>query len=225
MIGSADARLVFRNARRALIKQGVPLSQAILSQGYLRLEAVLDQTNTVYNYSILTNQQNAGVPQFVTEQRLALQDSFYISHAGMFVSVAETAGGNTLYQDYLMSFPSDFFTGAWNPHGMYNLWNGWMSLTVNNRILCPQWDLLKHLNVPRSQNSTGPSSVPLDQLDGSQDGFYPVEPNWVLIGSKNNELKITVPKAFGTTIGSANMKIHAVIIFRGVLAQNSTSVR
>jgi hypothetical protein len=225
MVSSGDARLVYRNARRALKAQNVPLGNAILSQGYLRFETVLTQTDTVYKFSILTNQQNAGVDQFPTEVRLQLQDSFYISHAGVFLNVAATAAGNTAFQDYLMSFPSDIFNGAYNPFGMYNFYNGFMSLTINNRVLCPQWDLFKHLNTPQSQNSGGASSTPLDQLDGSQDGFYPVEPNWVLIGSKNNDLRITLPRAFGGTISSANMKIHSVIYFRGVLAQNSTSVR
>lgn len=221
MVSSADARLVFRNAKRALKAQKVPLDRAILSQSYLRFETVLTQTDTNYPFSILVNQQNAGQQQFVTEQRLNLQDSFYISHMGVYLSVAETAAGNTLYQDYLMSFPSDMFNGAYNPFGMYNFYNGQLNLTINNRVLCPAWDLLKHLKVPTTQIPMGQ----LDQLDASQDGFYPVEPNWVLIGSKNNDLKIQLPKAMGNTIGSPNMKIHAIVIMRGVLAQNSTSVR
>lgn len=229
MVSSQDARLVFRNARRALKRQKVPLSKAILSQSYLRFEVPLDTVNNNYTFSILVNQQNAGVAQTVTEQRLNLQDSFYISHMGVFLKMNKTASGNTTYKDYIMSFPSAIFDGSWNVYQMYNYYNGFLKLTINNRVLCPAWDVMKHLYVPVTQYPEwfgapipGSAYNMLDQFDGSQNGFYPVEPNWVLIGSKNNVLTLNLPHSFGTAIQSSD--ISAVVVVRGVLAQNSTSV-
>jgi len=233
MVGSLDARLVFRNALKALDKAHIPLSKAILSQSYLRLEVPLNQTVTNYEFSVLVNQQNAGVPQFPTEYRLNLQDSFYVSHMGMFLMMAKTAGGNTSYKDYLMSFPSAIFNGAWNPYGMYNFYNGNLNITVNNRVLIPAWDIMKHLYVPETQVEEWIGVQPqstffnmLDELDGSQSGFYPVEPNIVLIGSKNNQITLNVPHSFGADIAgpAGPSDVRAVLFLRGVLAQNSTSV-
>ena len=65
------------------------------------------------------------------------------------------------------------------------------------------------------------AASPDDMLSGRDDVFYPTEPNWILIGSKNNVLTLVLPNAPATI--TANTKI--VIYARGVLAQNSTSVQ
>jgi hypothetical protein len=51
-------------------------------------------------------------------------------------------------------------------------------------------------------------------------GFFPCEPNIVLVGSKKNDLTVTIPS--GLSVITANSRL--VCIFRGILAQNTTSV-
>lgn len=229
MLGSLDARQVYYNAKRTLKKNKVDITKARLSQGFLRFEIQINANSTDYLFNVLVNQSNGGQPTYPSEKRLELQDSFFISHMSVFLMMAATGGGDTQYKYYPLTYPSGTFNGSWNPFGMYKFWAGSMSLTVNNNVLCPAWDLYKHLYAPQTQRPDWQGPFPIsqfypfvDQKDGSQDGFYPVEPNWVLVGSKNNQLALSLPENLGTDLGLST--VRAVCIVRGVLAQNSTSV-
>jgi hypothetical protein len=110
------------------------------------------------------------------------------------------------------------------------LYNGQMQLTVNQRTIITGWDLTRHLHIPQTQQNATVTSqaggtlvAPLhntfDSIDLSQDGFFPCEPNVVINGGKKNDLTIVLPKAV-----TAPSNARVVIVFRGILAQNVTSV-
>lgn len=238
MVNTQDLRLVYLNAMKTGEAAGLKVKQEYMSQAYLRFEVPLNATGTTFNYAILNNQTVQGsnvTGQFPTEQRLKLQDSFFVSHVGFFLKVVSgVVGGvaNTSQADILTTFPSAWWVGlgAEQPWRMMRVWEGNLSLTVNKRVVCTQWDLLKHLNRPQTQFPVYAGATPVayfnyfDQIDGSDYGFYPCEPNWVLIGSKDNELQLTLPEALGTTAVPAGLDVRAVVIVRGILAQNSTVV-
>ena len=213
MATQGGARLVYKNTRDALAAAGVNVGQTVLSQSYLRFENTLSTTKTSYDFGVLNNQSISGSTQFPTEQRLNLQDAFYISEIMVYLGKASS----TTDASYKLStYPSAqiFTTGATS---LYTLYNGVLSLTVNNRQIVPVSDLTKYLQVPQTQ-ATGAANSPIDQFDGAWSTV--VEPNLVLIGSKNSLINITIPSAFSTL--DANTRV--VIICRGVLAQNVTVV-
>ena len=213
MATQGGARLVYKNTRDALAAAGVNVGQTVLSQSYLRFENTLSTTKTSYDFGVLNNQTISGSTQFPTEQRLNLQDAFYISEIMVYLGKASS----TTDASYKLStYPSAqiFTTGATS---LYTLYNGVLSLTVNNRQIVPVSDLTKYLQVPQTQ-ATGAANSPIDQFDGAWSTV--VEPNLVLIGSKNSLINITIPSAFSTL--DANTRV--VIICRGVLAQNVTVV-
>jgi len=213
MATQGGARLVYKNAQDALVRAGVNPQSAVLSQSYLRFENTLSTTKTSYDFGVLNNQSISGSTQFPTEQRLNLQDAFYISEIMVYIGKASSTTDATYV---LKTYPSGqvFTTGATSLYGLYN---GILSLTVNNRQIVPASDLTKFLQIPQTQQ-TGAANSPADQFDGAWANV--VEPNLVLIGSKNSLFNITIPTAFATL--DANTRV--VILCRGVLAQNVTVV-
>jgi len=207
------ARLVFKNAQAALIRANINPKNAVLSQSYLRFENFLTTTKTSYDFGVLNNQTISGQAQAATEQRLNLQDCFYISEIMVYIAKASSSTDSG-YR--LFTYPNtvNFTTGA---ASLYTLYNGQLSLTVNNRQIVPNSDLTKFLNVPQTQ-LTAATNSPVDQFDGRISCV--VEPNLVLIGQKNSLFNIVIPSAFATL--DANTKV--IILVRGVLAQNVTSV-
>lgn len=207
------ARLVFKNAQDALLRAGVNPQKAILSQSYLRFENFLSTTKTSYDFGVLNNQTISGQAQAPTENRLNLQDAFYISEIMVYIALAssQTDSGFALQTSpNAVTFP----TGA---SSLNTLYNGNLSLTVNNRQIVPNSDLTKFLQIPQTQ-LTAAANSPKTQFDGNN-GVV-VEPNLVLIGQKNSLFNITIPQGFATL--DANTKV--IILVRGVLAQNVTSV-
>jgi hypothetical protein len=209
------ARLVYKNAQEALVRAGVNPQAAVLSQSYLRFENTLSTTKTSYDFGVLNNQSIAGSQQFPTEQRLNLQDAFYISEIMVYIGKAASTT-DSAYK--LNTYPSStVFTTSGAAAALYTLYNGVLSLTVNNRQIVPNSDIVKFLQTPQTQ-ATAATNSPIDQFDGAWSNV--VEPNLVLIGSKNSLFNITIPSAFAAL--DANTRV--VILCRGILAQNVTVV-
>lgn len=220
-MNQVNSRLVYRSALRAMVKAGVNPSQAILSQSFLRFEVVAATSKTNYQFGVLVNDAPQGNQPRANETRLNLQDAFYVGSVGIYTALASSATATDYTYD---TYPNRFkYTTVGAAQALNNYYQGTLSLTVNNRVITPSWSVMRHLVVPQTQqNAALASGVNLDQFDGAEYAQYACEPNWVLIGSKNNQLQIQLPGAIGTL--QAGSTTILAIELRGVLAQNVTVV-
>jgi len=218
------SRMAYDKAKEAINNAGFSAGQAVLSQGYLRTEVALSTTKTSYQFPILVN-DNINGSSFNTSNLLNLQDAFYVSSIGLFFA-KPSSGTDTTFQ--LVSYPnaSIFSTSAATSAALFTWYNSSLQLVVNNRQIIPSYDLYRHYSVPQTQTATAvgystSTNNTKDQQSGADSGFYPVEPGWVLVGSKNNTLTVNLPQA----MSAVETNSRAIIIFRGHLAQNVTPVR
>lgn len=214
------ARLVFDNAKNLVNNAGFSAGQAVLSQSYIRSEVAMSTSTTSYQIPILVNSTGANT-NFPTNQLLQLQDAFVVSSIGVFVSIP-AASTTTAFPLYTYPNASAFTTSG-AAAALYNLYNGKLSVVVNNRQIVPAWDLYRHLYVPQTQQGAASTATTIDENDATEFGYYPVEPNIVLVGSKNNVISLELPGAISTLQASTAPRI--VVIMRGILAQNVTPVR
>lgn len=220
MATQLGARMVFDNAKNLVNNAGFSAGQAVLSQSYIRSEVAMSTSTTSYQIPILVNSVGAGT-NFATNNLLNLQDAFVVS--GIFIGVAIPAASTTTAFP-LFTYPSPLvFSTSGASAALYNLYNGKLQVVVNNRQLVPSWDIYKHLYVPQTQQGSSQTATTIDQNDASCNGYYPCEPNIVLVGSKNNVVTLELPGAISTLQASVAPRI--VVIFSGVLAQNVTPVR
>jgi len=151
------------------------------------------------------------------------QDSLCVSEYGIFVRDPASAT-STVDQLFTYGDPTQFATanvaaslnGTFYSHGQFQM-------TVNNDVIVPARGLLNHWYIPQTQNAVGITAqtvFPLGQIRGAEDGFITQEPNIVLVGSKNYVPQIVLPVA----LTAVETYQRAVLIFRGVLAQNSTII-
>jgi hypothetical protein len=224
MSSQIGSRLVFENAKSFIQSQGFDASQAVLTQSYIRSEVDLSATVTNYHVPVLINDQTNGAA-FNTERRVQLQDIHVVSSIGIFVA---SPGSSTATAFPLLTYPAIGTTirgfSAANAAALYSLYNGSLNIQVNNQNVLPNWDVYRHYFVPQTQNGVGVTAqtvFPIDQNDGSEFGFVPMEPNLLLNGAANINANITLPGAVATVTASSRI----VVIFRTILAQNVTSVR
>lgn len=225
MATAVGTRLAFEKAKQAINAAGFSLGQAVLSQSYLRLEVALSTTITNYQFPVLVNDVSSSSTSATnTENRLALQDAFVCS--SLFVGFA-VPGSSTATNFQLATYPNaNIFSSANTATSLYNWYNSSLSLTVNGRQIVPSYDLYRHYSVPQQQQATDAyytsSGVDFkDEQSGADSGFYPIEPAWVLVGSKQNILSVQL----ATAMAAVETNSRAVIIMRGHLAQNVTPVR
>lgn len=191
-----------------------------LSQSEIRLEVKLDGNNTVYVFGVTPNQANTNNTQFLTERRLVLQDSIcvneYLIGVGLPASDTDTeflirTYGNT--QDFTANAAKALDGGLFS--------NGAFSLKVNNDVVMPYRGLFNHWYKPQTQQTAALGAAsPGDQIRGAEDGAITDEPNIVLIGSKNNVPQIELKSKLSTV----DEGTRAILIMRGIYAQNSTVV-
>jgi len=213
-----QGRMIYDNSKKALYRafagvKDLDINTFKLTQSYIRLEQPLVAGQTLYTFPLLANQGAT----FNTEQRLNLQDSFVISEIGMFVA-GPTSATDTTFK--LFAYPN-FFLFAANSAPMQALYNGKLNISVNNNTILPAWDLQRHWCTNQvQQNAAIAAAVFADQYNGNTDGYYPCEPNIVLVGSKNYQITVQLPAGVATV--NANSRL--IFNFRGILAQNSTVV-
>jgi hypothetical protein len=216
------SRMAYDKAKEAINNAGFSAGQAVLSQGYIRTEVALSTLKTSYQFPILVN-DNINGASFNTSNLLNLQDAFYCSSIGLFFC-NPTSSTDTTFQ--LVTYPNVPLFSAAAATSLYTWYNSSLQLVVNNRQIIPSYDLYRHYSVPMTQTATAvgyatSTNNTKDQQSGADSGFYPVEPGWVLVGSKNNTLTVSLPQAMANVEADS----RAVIIFRGHLAQNVTPVR
>lgn len=191
-----------------------------LSQNEIRLEVNLNTTSTTFLFGVTPNQVNTTNVQFATENRLNLQDSLCINEYGIFVA---QAAGNTDTTFKLRTYGNTQDFAAADAAALDSTFysNGGFQMNCNFDVILPYRGLFNHWYKGQTQQTAAlGAGSPDDEIRGAQDGMITAEPNIILIGSKNYEPKIVLKSA----LASAAANLRCILIFRGILAQNSTVV-
>jgi hypothetical protein len=220
---TATARMLYENALKIITDAGLDPRVVKLTQSDLVLEQQIT-TQTNYTFAILTNDNGPAGTLFNTELRLVMQDSLIAGAWGFFLLEPLTAIDATIVAH---TYPNPVaFAAAGEALALETLYNSYVKITVNKDVVGFNWHMSRHRLVPFAQRTTGvatiANAIANDQIDLSSDGFFPVEPNIVFIGSKGSiiELKLPAPVAVIGAAGFTRMRMH----YRGLLAQNSTII-
>lgn len=190
-----------------------------LTQGDIRLEQPLVANQNTYTFPVLVNIQNQPGGPFPTEVRLQQQDSMVVTQLGIFLAPAASSTDAT-YRLQTYTNPA-VFANATQMNVLYQA--GKLNLTIDNNVWIKQWGIYRHWKSPQTQQ-TAPlgASSPMDELDGVEDGFYPMQPAVILTGAQDILLTINTGQNSPTAV-DANSRL--VIIMRGHLAQMSTVIQ
>jgi hypothetical protein len=174
---------------------------------------------TQYTWGVLVNNNGPAGTQFPTEVRLNQQDVFITSELCYFIAAAASDTDAAIIPH---TYPSPVvFAGHSANYEL--LYNGQLMITVNNRVITPTLFTSRFRVVPQSQQATAAANqngIAQDQIDMSTDGSMPTGPSFLLIGSKNNLIQMTIPAGL-TAVGTSD---RIILEFRGHLAQNATII-
>lgn len=186
-----------------------------LTQQTITLEQPMVAGSNIYKFPILANIQNQ-VSQFNTEIRLQQNDTFVPTHLGFFVeypgSTVDTTFVPKTYPNVILST---------QPVQETAFYNGILAVMVQNVQYTNNWDLWRHYKINQTQQTAAlGAGSPEDQFDGSVDGWYPMQPFVLMIGSQNIQISIGLPVAPTAVTANGRLRLQ----MRGVLAQQSTVV-
>ena len=191
-----------------------------LSQGEIRLEVELNTTNNQFTFGVTPNQVNSSNVQFITENRLNLQDSLIVNEYGLYVcKPASRTDTGFLLRTYGNTLDFTAPSALALDGTLYS--NGSLQIKCNNDVVVPFRMLFNHWYKPQTQQTAALGAAsPGDQIRGAEDGAITDEPNILLIGSKNYVPIINLV----SNLASVDAFTRAVLIFRGINAQNSTVI-
>jgi hypothetical protein len=218
---TATARIVYQNALDILAQAKLDPDVVKLTQSDLILEQQMFTTNNTYLFPVLNNQQgNNGSTIFNTEIRLTQQDSFIASSWGFFL-LKPTSATDATFIAQTYPNPVIFTTASAASEILYN---STFTIKVNNDVVYPVLSTSRFRMVPQTQQTpliTGVENAnPYAQIDLGQDGFFALEPNLIIIGSKGTYIQLNMPAGMTAVETFQRSRVH----FRGLLAQNSTII-
>lgn len=211
--------LYYERACKMANSQGVSIDIAKLTQSTLRLEQKMVAGKTLYTFGVLVNNNGPAGTLFPTEVRLNQQDVFITSELTFAIAAAASDVDAAIIPH---TYPSPVvFAGHSANYEI--LYNAQLQITVNNTVVTPTLFTSRFRVVPQSQQATAAANqngIAQDQIDFSTDGSMPTGPSFLIIGSKNNLIQLTLPAGL-TAVGTSD---RIILEFRGHLAQNSTII-
>jgi hypothetical protein len=198
MMNTATARLVYERGLQIITAAKLDPNVVKLTQSDLILEQQVTIASNNYQFPVLNNQSGTGgTTIFNTEVRLVQQNSFIVSAWGFFLCKPTSVNDATWVPQ---TYPNNqVFTTAGVAAAAQTLYQSQMNITVNNDVVYPIWHTGRHWFVPQTQQTPVIAGVEnanqYAQVDLSQDGFFPVEPNLIIIGSKNTVINLFMPAA------------------------------
>jgi hypothetical protein len=217
-----NARRVYENGLKILAEASIGADDAVLTQSDLILEQQLITTLTTYVFPVLNNDNGPSGTRFNTEQRLTMQDVFIASAWGVFLLNPSSLTDATFIAQ---TYPNpQVFTTAGVSAAAETIYNSYCKITVNNTVVLPFWSISRHRYVPQTQQAPlivgVQNAIPYSEIDLSEDGFHPVEPNILFVGSKGYQIQVIFPAAMAAVSPFMRLRIH----YRGILAQNTTII-
>lgn len=218
-------------------KAGIPCIR--VAQSNLVSIIPLTATDTTYNFKVLStevNQGNTGI--LPMEKRLIIQDVFFTSALGFYLTVLTTGGATPYlpihYQLFCGPVPSlGGVNGVNDPAALMGLWStANLEYKVGGVTVTPNWWMWKHMVINQTEsNIAGTPINPFwDQQNYGEDGFQIVEPNWIINGGNRNLFTVTYDNTYGQIFGPASgnanstVQFALVMVWDGWLAQNASSI-
>ena len=192
-----------------------------LAQYTVVLEQVIPTNTTNIIFGVTAQQPSTSGVNYKTENKLKQQDTLIASEYGLLNGLT-TGDADINWEPQTYACPAIYTAAdaALINNVIYG--NGSLKVTVNNDVVVPFRDLFSNLYVPQTQQTAAVGAgSPLNQKRGAEDSFCTMEPNIYLIGSKNSVPEIILPGAVAA-LSTATARLR--LVFRGLLAQNSTVV-
>jgi hypothetical protein len=192
----------------------------------------LTAADTSYQLNVMNDQPNLGNSGILTqERRLTMQDVFFTSSIGFFLTSLSTAYPPIHFQWWTFPSPSlGGILGLLDLSALMGIWSGNMEVKVNGEVLTPKHLLLDHCVI--NQTETAFASTPVnpwwDQQNFGEDGYQITDPMWIVNGGNNNEYRVTYGNDWAQVLGANNAgntyNFAIALMWDGWLCQNASSI-
>lgn len=193
-------------------------------EGFLRLETADLATQKQLTFYI--SKDSAAQTATETEVRLAKTDSFVATSVGF--GLIKTTTATQTRSAALHTFPDSLvFTGSSEAALLNQIYNGFLTISIDGVVNVPAFPTIKFLRVGQAQEAvltaasgTGNAFV-RSQWDANTFPYYPLASYLTFNGASNVEININCPASISMAGTSSQNK--GVLLFFGLLIQNGAA--
>lgn len=196
------------------------LNSALPLPGYLRAEVLMEPGINAVEFKLRSDETANGQPIFPTEQRLNMNDAFYVTAlAVMFQNAGAASADRFTALPQQAPFDDTFGADAPAMRAVYN--GGKLSLIQNDRIYLRDCDLWRMQYVDTAQQGIV-AGYTLNATDPQRGFLQSGDPMMRLNGPSNIEATLKLPQPFG---GAGANDIYAIFYAVGWRVQNGGVAR
>lgn len=185
------------------------------TQSTLVLTAALDGVKSSFLFPVLENDPD----KFLIEKRLNINDEFIVNSIGIYLLGNVTNNAVVAKQEFYRYFTTPLVELAPTFAVHQNLYNGQLSIAVNNIKFLEKWDTRKHqyTGVTQSQNATaGQPFATFPSAEMQSAGMVACTPNVTLSGAKKNAIQLDLPNATPLPIVSTTLAVGPALALVGI---------
>jgi len=172
----------------------------------------------------------AGNNELAIERRLPISDTFAITHMGFFLGkVTGTVTDAKLAKMVKQTYPnSSVFSAANDAANLEAIYNGFLTIGVNQVNYIDGLDMQRFRTVPTSQQGTTTTQIVdvagtgLETTTQAASGygqdvstFGPLTPAFYINGKDNLKFSVELPEATDLNVDTGNTENYAIFVLRG----------
>jgi hypothetical protein len=193
----------------------------IIGESYLQMEQVLINGNTTIEFDPAKNVNT----DRRTESKLDRNDVFVATHMGLFLAANSLdATGKTkgvpVFQTYpnVQHFPAVVGPPAFEPANLEAIYNGKLTVKINNKEESPLIDARRFRYVPQTQQSSA-TNFSMFKLDMA---LVALTPTINLFGNKENKITLLLPSATNIAAQAANTENLVILFTKGFVVKGAS---
>jgi hypothetical protein len=232
---AANSAVKITTPKRALLteidymnRQVYGLDNAVQLPGFIRSEVVLGVQNEI-SFAIGTNEQANGQTIVATENRLNINDAFFITHYKVGFLTFPTATPADRLRARIHQFANTQVFGL-NTPSVQGAFNGKLSLRVDDKVFIDSMDMLRFYAASEAQQGLAVSTAAsnnayfADAWDNVEGWANETDPLVRLNGPGKNIFRVQLPDTVSFNL-VAGQQVVAVLYLRGWLSQNGGGFR
>jgi len=193
----------------------------IIGDSFLQMEQPLINGNTTIEFDPAKNVNS----DRRTESKLDRNDIFVATHMGLFLCANSLdAAGKTkgvgVFQTYpnLQHFPAITTTPVFTPANLEAVFNGRLTVKINNKEESPLIDTRRFRYVPQTQQSAA-GNYSMFKLE---DALVALTPTINLFGNKENKITLALPSATDIAAQATNTENLVILFTKGFVIKGAS---
>lgn len=190
--------------KEVLRKKGKDPEQYVITPTFLRVEAKLVASQSVYKFDVKNTTAGSAI-----EKKLDINDTFFVTHLGIQNYPWLTTGPRFNFPESYINKTRYVAAAGFVPDHLNLIYQGKLSIKVGTKTVIEEMDTNRFLSIPQTQQS---GATNYSQKDGDS-ALVELTPNVILSGKAANDITLELPSDGNPQWANTNANTDNYVVF------------